>query len=89
MQILIRAPKELKEILQGMAKAMGVTLNAFILQILWDFIKSNGKQYSAHKGKGEMMNQAELNDILEKHKKWLNGDEGGGKADLQGANLTG
>ena len=36
-----------------------------------------------------MMNQAELNDILEKHKKWLNGDEGGGKADLQGANLTG
>ena len=38
MQILIRAPKELKEILQGMAKAMGVTLNAFILQILWDFI---------------------------------------------------
>ena len=35
------------------------------------------------------MNQAELNEILEKHKKWLNGDEGGGKADLQGANLTG
>ena len=38
-QILIRAPIELKKILNDKAKKMGLTTNAFILQILWDYIK--------------------------------------------------
>ena len=33
------------------------------------------------------MNRKELNDILENHKKWLEGEEGGGYADLRAANL--
>ena len=33
------------------------------------------------------MTQKKLNLVLEKHKKWLTGAEGGEKADLQGANL--
>lgn len=39
MQILIRAPKELKEILQARAKKIGVTLNALIILVLWDWIE--------------------------------------------------
>ena len=35
------------------------------------------------------MTQEELNMILDKHKKWLNNEEGGEKADLGGANLCG
>ena len=35
------------------------------------------------------MNQIELKEILEKHKKWLNDEEGGERADLRGANLSG
>lgn len=35
------------------------------------------------------MTQEELNEILELHKKWLNGKEGGKMADLAGANLKG
>lgn len=34
------------------------------------------------------MTQAELNEILEKHKKWLNGEPGGERADLRGSNLS-
>lgn len=34
------------------------------------------------------MTQAELNEILEKHKKWLNGEDGGERADLSGADLN-
>lgn len=33
------------------------------------------------------MNQSELNEILEKHKRWINNEEGGEPADLQGAYL--
>lgn len=33
------------------------------------------------------MNQTELNEVLEKHKLWLNGEEEGEMADLWGANL--
>ena len=33
------------------------------------------------------MTQEELNKVLEKHKKWLNDEEGGEKADLSNANL--
>lgn len=33
------------------------------------------------------MDAKELSEILEKHKKWLNGEDGGEKADLRGANL--
>ena len=35
------------------------------------------------------MDKKELNAILEKHKKWLRGEEGGERADLQGAYLQG
>jgi len=40
MQILIRAPKELKDTLQKRAKQIGITLNALILQILWEWLKN-------------------------------------------------
>ena len=33
------------------------------------------------------MTQAELDEVLAKHKKWLNNEDGGERADLQGANL--
>lgn len=42
MQILIRAPQELKQIMQGETKRLGITLNALILQILWSWVKENG-----------------------------------------------
>lgn len=35
------------------------------------------------------MTQEELSVILDKHKKWLNNEEGGEKADLRGAYLSG
>lgn len=35
------------------------------------------------------MTQSELNEILEKHRKWLNNEEGGERADLRGADLRG
>lgn len=35
------------------------------------------------------MTKSELNEILEKHRKWLNDEEGGEKADLSGADLSG
>ena len=41
MKILIRAPQELKELLQVRSKKLGITLNALILQILWDWVKRN------------------------------------------------
>ncbi|MDR1003255.1 MAG: toxin-antitoxin system HicB family antitoxin [Oscillospiraceae bacterium] len=40
-KILIRSPKELKDKLQERARTIGITLNAFILQILWDWAKNN------------------------------------------------
>ena len=33
------------------------------------------------------MNATDLKTILDKHKKWLNNEEGGERADLRGANL--
>lgn len=41
MQILIRGTPEMKHILQEEAKRIGITLNALILQILWNWIKEN------------------------------------------------
>lgn len=35
------------------------------------------------------MDAKELREILEKHKKWVNGEDGGDKAHLCGANLRG
>ena len=35
------------------------------------------------------MNTEELNKILEKHKKWIKGEDGGERADLSGADLSG
>lgn len=35
------------------------------------------------------MTQAELDEVLVKHKKWLNEEDGGERADLQGENLQG
>ena len=34
------------------------------------------------------MTQEQLNTVLEKHKKWLNNEEGGKRANLSGANLS-
>lgn len=44
MQILIRAPKELKEILQSKAKKIGITMNALLIQILWEWVKKEESQ---------------------------------------------
>ena len=38
-KILLRAPKKLKDALQGKSKQLGVSMNALILQILWDWSK--------------------------------------------------
>lgn len=38
-QMLVRSPQELKDILQEKAKKKGLTLNSFILQILWEWVK--------------------------------------------------
>lgn len=35
------------------------------------------------------MKQEELQEILDAHKKWINGKDGGARADLSGANLRG
>ena len=35
------------------------------------------------------MSREELNEILELHKKWIEGDKGGKRANLSGANLSG
>ena len=40
------------------------------------------------KGEIKKMNGEKLKEILELHKKWLNNEEDGKKADLRGANLT-
>ena len=37
MEILIRAPKELKQVIQNEARRRGIPMNALILQILWDY----------------------------------------------------
>ena len=39
-KILIRVPKELKDMLKRIGKAKGITLNQLILQILWDWAES-------------------------------------------------
>jgi len=39
-QILVRAPDGLKNDLQKEARKLGITLNAFVLQILWDWVKA-------------------------------------------------
>lgn len=44
MQILIRCTGEMKGILQKEAKRLGVTLNALILQILWNWIEEHKKE---------------------------------------------
>lgn len=41
MQILIRVPQKIKELLKKTADEMGITLNALILQIIWKWIKEN------------------------------------------------
>ena len=43
----------------------------------------------AHGRKDKKMEQAKLKEILEKHKKWLRGEEGGENADLSCADLSG
>ena len=40
MKILIRAPEELKSILQQESKRIGISMNTLILQILWEWTKS-------------------------------------------------
>ncbi len=52
MQILIRTTEELKKTLQKEAKRIGITLNALILQILWEWVKREG-QGTMEPGAGE------------------------------------
>ena len=40
-QMLVRAPDDLKEFLLATAQKRGLTLNALILQILWDWEMQN------------------------------------------------
>lgn len=40
-QILVRAPLELKSKISQKANGMGLTVNALILQILWDWISQH------------------------------------------------
>lgn len=42
-QMLIRLPAGLKEWLRKEAGGMGITLNALVLRILWDWVKQNEK----------------------------------------------
>ena len=40
-QMLVRPPDDLKEILQGEAQRIGITLNALLIQILRDWADRN------------------------------------------------
>lgn len=42
-KILLRAPRELKEFLKARSIRIGVSLNALILQILWEWMKGEEK----------------------------------------------
>lgn len=44
MQILIRGTEEMKDILKKESGRIGVSLNALILQILWEWIKEHGME---------------------------------------------
>ena len=43
-QILIRAPKELKTFIVNEAKRIGISANALILQILWEWLRKNEQE---------------------------------------------
>lgn len=43
MSILIRCPEELKKILQQESKRVGISMNALVLQILWDWVEEKKK----------------------------------------------
>ena len=43
-QILIRPPEALKENLKREARRMGITLNAIVLQILWEWVESRKRE---------------------------------------------
>jgi predicted HicB family RNase H-like nuclease len=38
-KILIRAPIELKDILQKEARQKGISLNAIVLKLLWEYVE--------------------------------------------------
>lgn len=40
-QMLVRAPDELKESVVAEAQRIGISLNALVIQILWDWAKNN------------------------------------------------
>lgn len=42
-KILLRAPQELKDRLKMESARIGVSLNALILQILWEWVKKQGE----------------------------------------------
>ncbi len=46
-KILIRIPREKKMLLQKEASARGLTMNALLLTILWDWLKANGDRPTA------------------------------------------
>ena len=43
-QILIRPPEALKESLKCEARRMGITLNAIVLQILWEWVENRKRE---------------------------------------------
>ncbi len=43
-QILIRTPDETKEFIQKKAKKIGITVNALVLQVLWEWMKKEQKE---------------------------------------------
>lgn len=43
-RFLVNVPKELHRCLKEVAMAQGQTLNGLIRQILWDWLKDNGKE---------------------------------------------
>lgn len=42
-KILLRAPQELKEQLKRESMRIGISLNALILQILWEWVKGQSE----------------------------------------------
>ena len=46
-QILIRAPRELKEWIKAESERLGITMNALMLQIMWESKKKNASDAEA------------------------------------------
>lgn len=45
----VRAPRELKDLIQSEAERMGISVNALVLHILWEWVKMRNKTESSEK----------------------------------------